>query len=53
MQSLPRFKTQTWSLRSDNEGTAQSPHVRNVRTSLVLHNSKYEAVVPLDVKVAG
>jgi len=27
--------------------------VRNVRTSLVLHNSKYEAAVPLDVKVAG
>jgi hypothetical protein len=24
-----------------------------VRTSLVLHNSKYEAAVPLDVKVAG
>jgi hypothetical protein len=23
-----------------------------VRTSLVLHNSKYEAAVPLDVKVA-
>ena len=30
-----------------------APHVRNVRTSLVLHNSKYEAAVPLDVKVAG
>jgi DNA-binding Lrp family transcriptional regulator len=29
-----------------------APHVRNVRTSLVLHNSKYEAAVPLDVKVA-
>ena len=27
-----------------------APHVRNVRTSLVLHNSKYEAVVPLEVK---
>ena len=27
-----------------------APHVRNVRTSLVLHNSKYEAAVPLDVK---
>jgi len=27
--------------------------VRNVRTSLVLHNSKYEAAVPLDVNVAG
>lgn len=24
-----------------------APHVRNVRTSLVLHNSKYEAAVPL------
>ena len=30
-----------------------APHVRNVRTSLVLHNSKYEAAVPLDVKIAG
>src|SRR6202035_3133779 len=30
-----------------------APHVRNVRTSLVLHNSKYEAAVPLEVKVAG
>ncbi|TDN07569.1 Lrp/AsnC family transcriptional regulator, partial [Lactobacillus crispatus] len=30
-----------------------APHVRNVRTSLVLHNSKYEAAVPLGVKVAG
>ena len=30
-----------------------APHVRNVRTSLVLHNSKYEAAVPLDVKVVG
>ena len=28
-------------------------HVRNVRTSLVLHNSKYEAAVPLDLKAAG
>jgi DNA-binding Lrp family transcriptional regulator len=27
-----------------------APHVRNVRTSLVLHNSKYEAAVPLDLK---
>jgi DNA-binding Lrp family transcriptional regulator len=30
-----------------------APHVRNVRTSLVLHNSKYEPAVPLDVKLAG
>jgi len=30
-----------------------APHVRNVRTSLVLHNSKYEPAVPLDVKVAA
>jgi DNA-binding Lrp family transcriptional regulator len=30
-----------------------APHVRNVRTSLVLHNSKYEAAVPLDMKAAG
>ena len=30
-----------------------APHVRNVRTSLVLHNSKYEAAVPLDVKGRG
>ena len=30
-----------------------APHVRNVRTSLVLHNSKYEAAVPLDLKVVG
>jgi DNA-binding Lrp family transcriptional regulator len=30
-----------------------APHVRNVRTSLVLHNSKYEPAVPLDVRVAG
>ncbi len=30
-----------------------APHVRNVRTSLVLHNSKYEAAVPLEVKVRG
>src|ERR1700739_759879 len=29
-----------------------APHVRNVRTSLVLHNSKYEAAVPLDFKMA-
>jgi DNA-binding Lrp family transcriptional regulator len=28
-----------------------APHVRNVRTSLVLHNSKYEAAVPLELKV--
>ena len=27
-----------------------APHVRNVRTSLVLHNSKYEAAGPLEVK---
>jgi DNA-binding Lrp family transcriptional regulator len=26
------------------------PHVRNVRTSLVLHNSKYEAAVPLGMR---
>ncbi|MEN3290438.1 MAG: hypothetical protein V7634_4738 [Bradyrhizobium sp.] len=30
-----------------------APHVRNVRTSLVLHNSKYEAAVPLDAKGRG
>src|SRR5258707_13670555 len=31
-----------------------APHVRNVRTSLVLHNSKYEAAVPLEfMKVPG
>ena len=30
-----------------------APHVRNVRTSLVLHNSKYEAAVPLDLKLRG
>ena len=30
-----------------------APHVRNVRTSLVLHNSKYEAAVPLEVKAKG
>ena len=30
-----------------------APHVRNVRTSLVLHNSKYEAAVPLDAKAAS
>ncbi len=29
-----------------------APHVRNVRTSLVLHNSKYEAAVPLELKTA-
>lgn len=27
-----------------------APHVRNVRTSLVLHNSKYAAAVPLELK---
>ena len=26
-----------------------APHVRNVRTSLVLHNSKFEAAVPLEM----
>jgi DNA-binding Lrp family transcriptional regulator len=30
-----------------------APHVRNVRTSLVLHSSKYEAAVPLELKIAG
>src|SRR6266851_393193 len=30
-----------------------APHVRNVRTSLVLQNSKYEAAVPLEMKVPG
>ena len=30
-----------------------APHVRNVRTSLVLHNSKYDAAVPLEVKAKG
>jgi DNA-binding Lrp family transcriptional regulator len=30
-----------------------APHVRNVRTSLVLHNSKYEAAVPLELKLPG
>ena len=30
-----------------------APHVRNVRTSLVLHNSKYDAAVPLELKVPG
>ena len=30
-----------------------APHVRNVRTSLVLQNSKYEAAVPLEVKARG
>jgi DNA-binding Lrp family transcriptional regulator len=29
-----------------------APHVRNVRTSLVLHNSKYEAAVPLEVNAS-
>ena len=27
-----------------------APHVRNVRTSLVLHNSKNDAAVPLELK---
>ena len=27
-----------------------APHVRNVRTSLVLRNSKYDAAVPLELK---
>jgi len=27
--------------------------VRNVRTSLVLHSSKYEAAVPLEVRAPG
>ncbi len=30
-----------------------APHVRNVRTSLVLQNSKYEAAVPLEAKARG
>jgi DNA-binding Lrp family transcriptional regulator len=30
-----------------------APHVRNVRTSLVLHNSKYDAAVPLELKIPG
>ena len=30
-----------------------APHVRNVRTSLVLHSSKYEAAVPLEARVRG
>jgi DNA-binding Lrp family transcriptional regulator len=30
-----------------------APHVRIVRTSLVLHNSKYEAAVPLEAKTKG
>src|SRR6202790_153112 len=30
-----------------------APHVRNVRTSLVLHNSKYEAAGPLELKGPG
>jgi DNA-binding Lrp family transcriptional regulator len=29
-----------------------APHVRNVRTSLVLHNSKYAAAVPLELRGA-
>jgi DNA-binding Lrp family transcriptional regulator len=29
-----------------------APHVRNVRTSLVLHNSKYAAAVPMELKDA-
>ena len=29
-----------------------APHVRNVKTSLVLHNSKYEAAVPMEAKGA-
>ena len=29
-----------------------APHVRNVKTSLVLHNSKYEAAVPMEGKGA-
>jgi DNA-binding Lrp family transcriptional regulator len=28
-----------------------APHVRNVRTSLVLHNSKNAAAVPLEMKL--
>jgi len=28
-----------------------APHVQNVRTSLVLHNSKYAPAVPLELKV--
>ncbi|HEY0234797.1 MAG TPA: Lrp/AsnC family transcriptional regulator [Afipia sp.] len=27
-----------------------APHVRNVRTSLVLHNSKYAPAVPIEIK---
>ena len=30
-----------------------APHVRNVRTSLVLHNSKYVAAVPMELKGVG
>ena len=30
-----------------------APNVRNVRTSLVLHNSKNDAAVPLELKRAG
>jgi hypothetical protein len=29
-----------------------APHVRNVRTSLVLQNSKYAAAVPLEIRVS-
>ncbi len=29
-----------------------APHVQNVRTSLVLHNSKYASAVPLELKVS-
>jgi DNA-binding Lrp family transcriptional regulator len=35
-----------------NELTA-APHVRNVKTSLMLRNSKDEALVPLEVKAAS
>ena len=30
-----------------------APHVRNVRTSLVLHNSKNDAAVPMEMKAPG
>jgi DNA-binding Lrp family transcriptional regulator len=30
-----------------------APHVRNVRTSLVLHNSKNAAMVPLELRLPG
>src|SRR3954447_24890267 len=30
-----------------------APNVRNFRTSLVLHNSKYEAAVPLELKASS